>query len=33
MKVHRRLTLGEGESLPAFLEMVQGRLGAGSAVN
>jgi hypothetical protein len=33
MKVYRRLTLGEGESLTAFLELVQSRLGAAAAVN
>jgi hypothetical protein len=27
MKVHRRLTLGEVENLPAFYKMVAGRLG------
>lgn len=27
MKVYRRLTMGESESLTAFLELVQGRLG------
>jgi hypothetical protein len=30
MKVYRRLTLGEGESLPAFYKMVSSRLGEPS---
>jgi hypothetical protein len=33
MKVYRRLTMGEDESLTTFLELVQGRLGAGATVN
>ena len=32
MKVYRRLTMGESESLPAFLELVEGRLGADAGI-
>jgi hypothetical protein len=32
MKVNRRLTLGEAESLTAFLELIQTRLGAPASI-
>jgi hypothetical protein len=33
MKVYRRITMGDGESIAAFFDMVTGRLGKPAQVN